>query len=111
MNTMNNKVRLVGNPGADPEIRTLEGGRKMARINLATSEDITNRQGEKVKNTQWHNVVAFGRMAETAERLIAKGLDVMVEGKLSSRSYTDKQGVKRYITEVQASELLVFPSK
>ena len=108
---MKNKVQLIGSLGANPEIKTIEGGRKMARINIATNETYTNAKGEKVTETQWHNVVAWGKTAELAEKLFAKGMEVLIDGKLVNRSFTDKDGNKRYITEVQANELLVFSKK
>ena len=108
---MKNKVQLIGHLGADPEIKTLDGGKKLARINIATNETYTNAKGEKVTETQWHNVVAWGKTAEIAEKICSKGLEVLVDGKLVNRSYTDKDGNKKYITEVQANELLVFSKK
>ncbi len=108
---MKNKVQLIGHLGANPEIKTMEGGKKLARINIATNETYTNAKGEKVTETQWHNVVAWGKTAEIAEKLFAKGMEVLIDGKLVNRNYTDKDGVKRYITEVQANELLVFSKK
>lgn len=108
---MKNKVQLIGNLGSNPEIKTIEGGRKMARINVATNETYTNVKGEKITETQWHNVIAWGKTAELAEKLCTKGMEVLIDGKLVNRSYTDKEGNKRYITEVQANELLVFSKK
>lgn len=111
MNAIKNKVQLIGNLGNNPDIRILEGGKKMARISLATSETYNNTKGERVTETYWHNVVAWGKTAEIAEKILAKGTEVAVEGKLVNRSYTDKEGVKKYITEVVASELLVINKK
>jgi single-strand DNA-binding protein len=111
MNAIKNKVQLIGNLGNNPDVRTLEGGRKMARINLATSETYNNTKGERVTETYWHNVVAWGKTAEIAEKLLVKGTEVAVEGKLVNRTYTDKDGVKKYITEVVANELLVLTKK
>ena len=110
-NKMKNKVQLIGNLGAAPEIKTIEGGKKMARIALATNETYTNAKGEKVTETQWHNIVAWGKTAEIAEKLFAKGMEVLIDGKLMNRSYTDKDGNKKYITEIQANEVLVFSKK
>jgi single-strand DNA-binding protein len=106
-----NKVQLIGHLGASPEIKTMEGGRKLARINIATNETYTNAKGEKVTETQWHNVVAWGKTAEIAEQLFTKGMEILVDGKLISRSFTDKDGNKKYITEVQASQFLVLSKK
>ena len=108
---MRNKVQLIGHLGANPEIKTLEGGKKLARINIATNESYTNAKGEKVTETQWHNVVAWGKTAEIAEKFFSKGLEVLIDGKLVNRSYTDKEGNKKFVTEVQANELLVFSKK
>lgn len=108
---MRNKVQLIGHLGADPEIKTMEGGRKHARINLATNETYVNAKGEKVVETQWHSVVAWGKTAEIAEKLFTKGMEVLIDGKLVNRNFTDKDGVKRYITEVVANEVLVFSKK
>ena len=111
MNSMKNKVQLIGHLGADPEIKALEGGKKLARINIATNETYTNASGEKITETQWHNVIAWGKTAELAEKLFTKGMEVLIDGKLVNRSYTDKEGNKKYVTEVQANELLVFSKK
>lgn len=111
MDTIKNKVQLIGNLGMNPDIRIFEGGKKMARISLATSESFNNAKGERVTETYWHQVVAWGKMAEIAENSLQKGSEVAVEGKLVSRSYTDKQGVKKYITEVVANELQVVSKK
>ena len=108
---MRNKVQLIGHLGASPEIKTFEGGKKLARINIATNETYTNSKGEKVTETQWHNVVAWDKTAEIAEKLFTKGVEVLIEGKLVNRSYTDKEGNKKFVTEVQANELLVFSKK
>ncbi|MES2645656.1 MAG: single-stranded DNA-binding protein [Bacteroidota bacterium] len=111
MNAIKNKVQLIGNLGANPEVKILEGGKKMARLNMATSETYTNAKGEKVTETNWHNVVAWGKTAEIAEKLLFKGTEVAIEGKLVTRNYTDKEGIKKYITEVVANELLVLSKK
>ncbi len=111
MNSMKNKVQLIGHLGANPEIKSLDGGKKLARISIATNESYTGADGEKVTETQWHNVIAWGKTAELAEKLFSKGMEVLIDGKLVSRSYTDKEGIKKYVTEVQANELLVFSKK
>lgn len=108
---MKNKVQLIGHLGANPEIKTLEGGKKLARITLATNEAYTNGKGEKVIDTQWHSVIAWGKTAEIAEKLFTKGMEVLIDGRLVNRSYTDKDGNKKFVTEVQANELLVFGKK
>jgi single-strand DNA-binding protein len=105
METQTNKVALRGHLGASPEVRTLEGGRKMARFSMATNESYKNANGEKVTNTQWHQLVAWGRLAEQAEKLLSKGTEVRIEGKLVHRSITSRDGQQRTVTEVQVTEL------
>lgn len=111
MNALRNKVQLIGNLGMNPEIKTLDSGKKMARFSVATSEVYRNAKGEKVTETQWHNLVLWGKMAEIAEKFLSKGREVVVEGKLINRNYTDKEGQKKFITEVQVSELLLVGSR
>jgi single-strand DNA-binding protein len=111
MNTLKNKVQLIGNLGNAPEVKTLEGGNKLARLSLATNETYKNAKGEKITETQWHNVIAWGKTAEIVEKYLTKGAEVLVEGKLVNRNYTDKDGNKRYVTEVQANELLMLSKK
>jgi single-strand DNA-binding protein len=108
MNTLRNKVQLIGNLGNDPEVITLESGRKLAKFAIATNESYKNANGEKVTDTQWHNIVAWGKTADIIEKYVAKGKEVAIEGKLTSRSYETKQGEKRYITEVVCNELLML---
>jgi single-strand DNA-binding protein len=108
MNQVKNKVQLIGHLGQDPDIKTFENDKKVANMSLATSEQYKNAQGEKVTETQWHSVVAWGKLAEIAEKYLVKGTEVVVEGKLVNKNYTDKQGIKRYVTEVQANELLIL---
>ncbi len=100
-----NKVILLGNLGKDPEIRHLENGRAVTNFTLATSEVYKNREGNKVTNTEWHNVVLWTPLAEVAEKFLKKGSQVYIEGKITTRSYDDKDGNKRYITEVVGREL------
>lgn len=111
MYALKNKVQLIGNLGQNPEIKTLDGGKKMAKFSLATSEVYRNAQGEKVKETQWHNIVAWGKVAEIVEKYLTKGSEVAVEGKLTNRTYNDKDGNKKYFTEVQVNELLMLGEK
>jgi single-strand DNA-binding protein len=108
MNTLRNKVQLIGNLGNDPEIINLESGKTLAKFAIATNESYTNTKGEKITDTQWHNVVAWGTTAQIIEKYVTKGKEVAIEGKLTSRSYDDKDGTKRYITEVVCSELLML---
>lgn len=108
MNALKNKVQLIGNLGQDPEVVTLENGSKLAKFSIATSDSYKNAQGEKVEDTQWHNIVAWGKLADIVENYLNKGKQVAIEGKLSHRSYETKEGEKRYITEVRCNELLML---
>ncbi|MFT4848904.1 MAG: single-strand DNA-binding protein [Sediminicola sp.] len=111
MSTLRNKVQLIGNLGNDPEIITMDSGKKLAKFSIATNESYKNQQGERVTDTQWHNVVAWGKTAEIIEQYVTKGKEVAIEGKLTSRSYDDKEGNKRYTTEVVCNELLLLGTK
>jgi single-strand DNA-binding protein len=111
MFALKNKVQLIGNLGNAPEVKTLESGKKMARFSVATSESYRNAKGEKVTETQWHNLVAWGKVAEIVEKYLTKGREVAIEGKLINRSYNDKEGIKKYITEIQVNELLMLGAK
>ncbi len=111
MYALKNKVQLIGNLGNAPEVKDLEEGKKMARFSIATSDAYRNAKGEKITETQWHNVVAWGKVAEIAERFLLKGTEIALEGKLVNRNYVDKQGVKKYITEIVANELLLLGNK
>ena len=108
MNTLRNKVQLIGNLGTQPEIIDLEGGRKLAKFSLATNEYYKNAKGEKMQQTEWHNIVAWGKTAQIIEQYVNKGQELAIEGKLSSRSYETKTGEKRYVTEVVADEILLL---
>ncbi|MCC6690377.1 MAG: single-stranded DNA-binding protein, partial [Bacteroidia bacterium] len=83
-------------------------GKKLARFTLATNENFKNKKGEKTRNTQWHNVVAWGHTADYIERFFKKGIEVALEGKLINRNYTDKDGVKRYVTEILINDLMIM---
>ncbi len=111
MSTLRNKVQLIGNLGNDPEIINLESGKTLAKFSIATNESYKNAKGEKVTDTQWHNVVAWDKTAKIVESYLTKGKEVAVEGKLTSRSYETKEGEKRYITEIVCSELMMLGSK
>jgi len=111
MYALKNKVQLIGNLGQNPEIKTLDGGKKMAKFSIATSEAYRNANGEKITETQWHNLVAWGKLAEIIEKYITKGSEVAVEGKLTYRTYNDKEGNKKYFTEIQVNELLMLGDK
>jgi single-strand DNA-binding protein len=111
MNALKNKVQLIGNLGNAPEVRNTESGKKLARFSVATNETYRNAKGEKVTETQWHNLIAWGKIADIAEKYLAKGTEVAVEGKLMTRNYTDKDGNKKYVTEIQVHELLLLGNK
>ena len=111
MYALKNKVQLIGNLGNNPEIRTTEAGRKMVRFSIATNETYRSSKGDKVTETQWHNLVAWGKVADIAEQYLGKGSEVAIEGKLIHRNYLDKEGNKRYITEVQVNEVLMLGDK
>jgi len=111
MNTLRNKVQLIGNLGNDPEIIALDSGKKLAKFSIATNDNYRNAKGEKVVDTQWHNVVAWNKTAEIIEKYVVKGQEIAIEGKLTSRSYEDQNGDKKYITEVVCNELLLLASK
>jgi single-strand DNA-binding protein len=104
---MKNRVQLIGHVGNDPEVKTFEGG-KVANINIATNETYTNKKGEKVEQTEWHRIVAWDKNAEIIEKFVTKGKEIAIEGKLSTRSYDDKEGNKRYLTEVVASDIMLL---
>ncbi len=111
MNALKNKVQLIGNLGNAPEFRKTEGGKKLAHFSLATNQSYHNQNGEKVTETQWHNLIAWGALAEIAEKYLHKGADVVIEGRIIYRNYTDSHGVKRYVTEIQVHELLMLGQK
>ena len=111
MYALKNKVQLIGNLGNNPDVRTTEKGKKLARFSVATNESYRNAQGEKVTETQWHTLVAWGKTAELAEKYLTKGKEIAIDGKLVTRRYTDKEGHKRNLTEVQVNEILMLGSK
>jgi single-strand DNA-binding protein len=111
MNTLSNKVQLIGNLGADPETITLDNGTKIAKLPLATTERYKNKQGEQVSNTQWHRVVAYNGTAGIISQYVKKGHRIGIEGKLNNRSWEDKDGNKRYTTEIVANEVLLLGDK
>lgn len=108
MINIKNKVQLIGHLGAIPEVRTLESGNKHARFSMVTTERYTNDKGEKVEETQWHSIVCHGKIAEIVKKHCKKGSEVAVEGRLTHRTYTDKAGMKRYVTEVEITEFLLL---
>lgn len=108
MKNLRNTVQLIGRLGQDPEVKTLTTGKKLTTFSLATSDYYRNSQGEKVEDTQWHNVIAWGKVGEIAAEYLAKGEEVALEGKLIHRSYENNAGDKRYVTEINLNELLMI---
>jgi len=108
MKSLSNSVNLIGNLGMDPEVKEMSNGNKMARFSLATSDTYKNQKGEKVTETQWHNLVIWGKVADVAEKFLKKGNQIAVEGKLVNRSWDDKDGHKKYITEIVVNDLLML---
>ena len=108
MTTLRNSVNLIGHLGNDPEMKTFGENRRMARFSLATNDYYNDSEGKRVTETQWHNVIAWGKMAEIAEKLLNKGNEAAIQGKLVNRSWEDKEGSKHYITEVVANEIILF---
>ena len=111
MNALRNKVQLIGRLGKDAETITFDDGKVKARFPLATNEHFRNSEGEKVERTQWHDVVAWGGLAEVAGQHLTKGLEIAVEGRLTYRTYEDGEGQTRYITEVVANEMLMLEKR
>lgn len=106
MNSLRNRVNLIGNLGQDPEAKSFDGGKKVTHFTLATNDDYKNGEGQKVKETTWHNIVAWNGLAETSSRFLKKGSQVAVEGRIVYRNYNDKNGVTKYVTEIIANEIL-----
>ncbi len=111
MNTLRNKVQLIGNLGSNPEIISFENGNKLAKLSLATNDYYKNAKGEKVEETQWHSLIAWGKTADIIEKYVSKGQEIAIEGKIITRSYETKEGEKRYRTEIQVNELLMLGNK
>jgi single-strand DNA-binding protein len=111
MSNLRNKVQLIGNLGNDPEIKIFDSGKKKVNLSLATSEKYTKANGEKIEQTQWHNVIGWDKTADIAEKYLSKGSEVAIDGKIQYRSYDDKNGEKRYITEIMINELVLLGKK
>jgi single-strand DNA-binding protein len=103
-----NKVMLIGNLGKDPEVRTIPSGVKVANFSIATSESYTGKDGNRVEKTEWHNIVMWRGLAEVAEKYLKKGNPVFIEGKLQTRSWDDQNGVKKYMTEIMADNMVML---
>ena len=111
MTTLRNNVQLIGRLGKDPEVRTFESGKKMANFTIATSDTYKNQKGEKVQDTQWHNLVIWGELADVAGQYLKKGSEVAISGKLVHRNYETAAGEKKYITEINVNEMVMLGSK
>lgn len=110
MTTLKNSVQLIGRLGNEPQVRSFDSGKKMATFSLATNETYYNNKGERVEDTQWHNIVVWGKKADIVEQYLEKGHEIAIEGKLINRSY-EKEGEKKYITEINVNELLMMEKK
>ncbi len=108
MKNLRNRVTLIGNLGKDPEFKTTESGKKMAKLTLATNSSYKNSDGHKVEDTQWHTLVAWEGIAGVAEKYLKKGKEIAVEGKLNYRSYEDANGQKKFVTEIVVHDLLML---
>lgn len=108
MNNLRNSVRLIGRLGMDPEVKELSQGKKLAKFSLATTDSYKDQAGERVSETQWHNIVVWGSTADFVQKYLRKGMEVAVEGKLTNRSYTDKDEVKKYVTEIVLKDVLII---
>jgi single-strand DNA-binding protein len=110
MKSLRNSVQLIGNLGKDPEVKTFDKSKK-ASFTIATTDSYKNAKGEKIEDTQWHNIVIWGQLAGVAEKYLKKGMEVCVEGKLVHRNYETDKGEKRYITEINVNDLLMLGGK
>ena len=111
MNNLRNKVQLIGHVGQEPEVKTLTSGQVLAKLSLATTDIYKNKAGEKVKETYWHNLIAWGKTATVIQNYVQKGQEIAIEGKLTNRFYEDKEGKKHYITEINVNELMLMGTK
>jgi len=111
MKSLRNSVQLIGKLGMDPEVKQIANGNKMARFSLATTETYKNQKGEKVTETQWHNVIIWGWLAEVAEKYLKKGKQVAVEGRLETNTYDDKDGNRKFFTQINVNDLVMLDGK
>lgn len=111
MNTIVNKVQLIGRLGSDPEIKDTKNGSKLARFSLATDESYRDAKGNRIENTQWHRLVAWDKRAELAEKFLRKGKQIAVEGRLVTGHYDDKDGTRRYTTDIHINDFMMLGSK
>jgi len=111
MKNLKNQVQLIGHLGADPEVKLLNSGTKVARFSLATSDYYKDKEGNKVTDTQWHKIIAWNGGATYAEKYLKKGMEIMISGKLVYGNYEDKDGIKRYTTEIVSHDMLILSKK
>jgi len=111
MSNLRNSVQLIGRLGKDPEVRTFDSGKKMASFSIATTDSYKNQKGEKVQETQWHNLVIWGKLADIAGQYLKKGKEIAIEGKLVHRSYETSSGEKKYITEINVNDMVMLGDK
>ncbi len=111
MSNLRNSVRLIGFLGGAPELKEISKTKKLAKVSVATNESYKNEKGEKVEETQWHNLVMWDKQADFADKYLTKGAEVAVEGKLMNKTYTDKDGVKRFYTEIVVNEIMMVGKK
>ena len=107
MNALRNKVQLIGNLGMNPQVKEFDGGKKLVKFSLATNESYKNNEGKRISETQWHSMIAWGNTATYVEKFLKQGMQVAIDGKLINRIYTDKQGIKRFLTEIQINEVMI----
>lgn len=111
MNNLRNRIQLIGNLGSDPEISNFDSGKKKASFTIATNDYYKTPDGEKIQDTQWHQVIAWNKQADLIESYVKKGQEIALDGKLINRNYKDKEGVTRYVTEIILNEVLLLNSK
>ena len=111
MNNLRNSVRLIGFLGGAPEVKEISKTKKLAKMSIATNESYKNEKGDKVEETQWHNLVLWDKQADIAAKYLVKGSEIAIEGKLVTKSYSDKDGIKRYYTEIVVNEVLMLGRK
>lgn len=111
MNNLRNRVTLIGRLGKEPEVRNFDGNKKMVRMVLATNDEYTNKEGEKIKDTQWHNLVVWGGLCDTCEKYLSKGKEIAVEGKINYRFWDDKEGKTHNLTEINVTDLLLIGNR
>ena len=111
MNNLRNRVQLIGHVGVDPEVIEFDGGKNLAKFRLATNDFYIKSNGDKVEDTQWHNIVTFGKTAEIASKYLKKGREIAIEGRISNRKYEDKEGNTKYFTEIIANDFIFLGKK